>query len=195
MKRIAGVYLLWALIYILLSLPGWYQSGWWEIKVIRDCIISVLFKGGRYHLWYLLAIIYAMPILYIIMCLISRRRLGVIIIGLWLCECLLYSYLWIGMDRIPVVRFVFQRIPIAFDALFRAVPLLAVGACCVVPASSGQSGRWGLKTFILLAVCAAEASVLFYLSPNCGNYSYLLGTPFLTYCGLRFLTDSRQIRI
>lgn len=194
-KRIGGLYLIWSLIYILLSLPGWYQSGWWGIKVVRDCIISVLLKGGHYHLWYLLALVYAVPVLYIMMRLVSRRTLCAVISCLWLCECLVYSYAWTGIDRIAAVQFIYQRVPIAFDTLFRAVPLLALGAFCAVPAANSQSNRWGLKTVLFFGVCAAEASPLHFMTPNADRYSYLLGTPLVTYCALRFLTGSGQMQI
>lgn len=194
-KRVAGLYLIWSLVYILLSLPGWYRAGWWGINVVRDCIISVLLKGGHYHLWYLLALVYAVPVLYAIMCLISRRTLSTVIGCFWLCECLVYSYSWTGIDRIAVVQFISQRVPIAFDALFRAVPLLAVGAVCAVPSASGKAKEWGVKLAASAGLCAAEASLLYFMISNADRYSYLLATPLMAYCAMRFLTYSRQIRI
>lgn len=128
-RRNAVLYLSWSAVYlVLVYLPMWYRRGWWGIHVLKDALVSLLFSGIHYHLWYLLAMIYAVPLLYVLLRLLSLPKVCWIAALLWIGECLTYSYAWIGADQIPLVSFILSRVAIVFDAAFRAVPLLTAGA-------------------------------------------------------------------
>ena len=92
LKRIVVIYIGWSVVYALFQLPQWYQSGWWGKQLIKDYAASFLLSGSYYHLWYLLAMIYALPCLYLLLTVVSVRKLRMILPVLWLVECLLYSY-------------------------------------------------------------------------------------------------------
>lgn len=188
------VYLTWSVIYYAASIPEWYYSGWWGIYVIKDCVVKLFFTGSYYHLWYLLALIYAIPLLYILLCFISIRKIWLVAGLLWICECLIYSYTWIGTDRIELITMILQRAPILFDTLFRGIPLLAVGAVC---GNKMDKNRRHQKEKILVSfvLCVLEASLLFFLSPNTSNYSYLFTTPLVACFGIQILTGNKQIQI
>lgn len=191
LKRMVVIYVGWSIVYALFQLPQWYQSGWWGKQLIKDYVASFLLSGSYFHLWYLLALIYAIPCLYLLLTVVSIRNLRIILLVLWLGECLLYSYSWIGIDSIPALAWLTGHFSIIFDAVFRAVPLLGVGILCI----EGQEEpfqRLPLCTVFSVLMCAAEASMLHFCTTNSGRYSYILFTLVMTYFLLRLLLSSKR---
>lgn len=192
--RTGLLYIGWSAAYLLaVSIPMWYRSGWWGLHVVKDYLVSLVFKGGHYHLWYLLALIYAVPVLYGLLSVLDMRKAAWIAVPLWICECLTYSYSWVGIDRIAAVTMIGSKMPILFDTFFRAVPLLLLGAVqarehAAVPSS-------GRKFLLSLLLCICEASVLYFFTPNEAYFSYLFSTPLAAYSGLRFLLSCKPLRV
>lgn len=179
-KKNILLYLGWSAVYlVLVYLPMWYRTGWWGIHVVKDTLASLLFSGIHYHLWYLLAMIYAVPLLYGLLCLLPIKKVSWIAVLLWAGECLTYSYAWIGVDRLPLVSFISSRMPIVFDATFRAVPLLMAGAAIARTPPDWNRKKTYLICTAAFLLCTAEATALYILSPNEGKYSYLFSTPML----------------
>ena len=186
------LYVVWSLVYLLLQLPQWYEIGWWGIHAVKDWLFAFLFSGSYYHLWFLLALILAVPALYLLLLFISLSRIWLITVALWVLECLTYSYAWIGIDQIPVIEFINSRMPIVFDSMFRALPLLWIGAML----SQGKHRASGSVPCIgAFLLCAAEASVLYFFSPNEDSYSYLFATPLLAYTALNALISGKQLSL
>lgn len=180
LKRIVIIYFGWSVVYFILQLTQWYHTGWWGKALIKDCIVSFFFNGLYYHLWYLLASIYAVPLLYIILSLIPAEKLRILIPVLWIGECLLYSYDWIGIDHIPELAWLTEHFPILFDAVFRALPLLGIGILCM-ECSTKQPRKPGFFAALSILLCAIEASILHFCTTNSGKYSYILFTPVMTF--------------
>ena len=107
-------------------------------------------------------------------------------------ECLTYSYAWIGIDQISIVAFISEKMPVVFDAAFRAVPLMAIGA--VMSQRNGKSAQMTvcIGAFFL---CAVEASMLYFFTPNESKYSYLLTTPLLTVAVMTVLIYGKQFSV
>lgn len=195
-KKTAVLYLSWSLAYIVIILvPMWYQTGYWGPFLFKDCLITLLFKGTYYHLWYLLSLIYAIPLLYGLLCCLDYKKTAVFVFFLWICECLTYSYSWVGVDRITIISFISDRMPIVFDSLFRAIPLLAVGAYVSQHQPDGHPQKACCAALLAFFVYTVEVSVLFFFSPNIENFSYLFSTPFLAFTWLVFLISTKQCNI
>ena len=186
------LYIIWSFLYLIVVLPEWYRTGWWGLHAVKDWLYSFLFSGAYYHLWYLLALIVALPALYVLLMFIPLERFWFVGAGLWVLECLTYSYSWIGVDRIPLVVTIGSRMPVVFDAFFRAVPLLSIGAVCAGTQPKRTSVGLCVGAFVL---CAAEASLLYFFSPNESQFSYLFATPLLTCTLLNVLVSGRQIAL
>ena len=195
LKKIIFLYLSWSVFYVAFSIPRWYSSGWWGLHVIKDVTASILLRGSYYHLWYLLASIYAVPLLFLLLTFISRKKLKYLMAVLWLLECLTYSYTWLGAENIPLVIFISQRTPIIFDTLFRAVPLLYIGSCAIDRKPLKSLHRQIFLTLFSFALWIAEASILHALPCTTGHYSYLLSTPLFTFMLIRLITAGEQIKI
>lgn len=185
-KHIGTLYLVWSAVYLLYQIPQWHASGWWGLYVLKDYIVSFLFSGSYYHLWYLLALLYAVPMLYFVLTFVKKNKLIWICAAGWLVECLLYSYQWIGINDIDTLTWLTSRFGIFFCAAFRAVPLLGIGLLCT-DGGKANTSKWLAWTIASFAACAIEASMLYFFSPNDGHYSYLICTPIFTYCGMNWL--------
>lgn len=186
-RRIGLLYLGWSAVYLLLQLPQWYRAGWWGPHVIVDYTLGLVTKGSYYHLWYLLASLYAIGPMYLLVKRDSPRMMLAVCSLCWLTECLTYSYSWIWADRFPVVVSLLERFSGLCDGIFRALPLMLVGALCRRNASGHPAAYWGTRALGMLLLLCLEASALYFLSPNWQFYSYLLATPFFTYYFLCFL--------
>lgn len=186
LKKIVFLYIAWSLIYFLFSLPEFFKSGWWGIPMIKDFLFSFFFQGSHYHLWYLLATIYAVPVLYLLLSVFSWRKLCYLIPLLWIFECLVYSYDWLGISQISWLVWLMDHFPIVFDSLFRAVPLLFVGLLCYQYSDKEYKYRIP-ATAISIVVCFFEATLLYFFSPNESQYSYLLTTPTMAFFLLTYV--------
>lgn len=192
--RIALMYALWTVVYIVVvKIPMWYSTGWWGLHVVKDALVSVVFSGSHYHLWYLLATVYAVPVLFLALRIIPVKRFLYVAAVLWICECLCYSYSWAFVDGIPAIQYLLSRIPIAFDALFRAVPLLFVGAYVALSDKKPSGRSVVMLPRVGFVLCALEAAGLKELVPGSDKFSYLVFTPFFAWAILRKMVVIEQI--
>lgn len=192
--RTATLYLGWSAAYLLIvQIPDWYHAGWWGLYVVKDYLVALIFRGSYYHFWYLLAMLYAMPVLYGLLSIVPVRKAAVVAAVLWVCECLTYSYSWLGINGVYPVALIGEKMPIVFDALFRAVPLLFVGAFLSRYPPTGKMLRWAMPLGLLLL--ASEATLLYIHDSKSGLYSYLFSTLPAAYLLLRWLLQSKPVRI
>ena len=186
------LYTIWSFLYLTIRLPEWYQTGWWGIAAVKDWLHTFFLISSYYHLWYLLALIAALPMLYLLLLIVPVSKVWFIAAVLWVLECLTYSYYWIGVDRIPIVAFISEKMPVVFAAALRAVPLMSIGA--VRSRRSGKPANAGICIGAFL-LCALEASILFFFTPNEDKYSYLFTTPLITAAFLSVLIYGKQLSV
>lgn len=184
------LYVIWSVLYLTVTLPDWYAAGWWGWAAVMDWLFSFLFSGSYYHLWYLLALILAVPALYLLLTVVPVSRIGLAASVLWAMECLVYSYAWIGADQVSLVAFISGRMPIIFDALLRALPLIAVGAILSQRQIKAPRTTACIGAFLL---CAVEASALYFFTPNESSFSYLFSTPLMVWFVLGGLITWKQL--
>jgi len=194
-KKNTILYFIASAVYIGFQIPMWSQSGWGMGNIIKDCIAAFVLVGTHYHLWYLLALIYAIPVLYFLMSIWKVKKVIIITSIFWICECLIYSYSWIGVNDISIISTIKLHMPILFDTLFRAVPLIMIG----VMVNQYQTKkiteiRNGFFIFFFLLV-ALEASILYFFTPNHSQFSYLFMTPLMSFAGISTLVNSEQCEI
>jgi len=188
--RIGKIYLCWSFVYLLIQIPQWYRTGWWGIHVVKDYIVTFVTQGSYYHLWYLLTTIYALPLLYVLMKRASKQVVIGAISVLWVVECLIYSYTWIGIEyRFPQLIASLNRFSAISNAVFRALPLMAIGVIAGKDHVRRTAKEWGKRALIAFFCVAAEASLLYFFSPNKENLSYVFMTPAVVYYSVCFLLN------
>lgn len=194
LTKIAVLYLGWSAVFFLYSLPGWYEIGWWGWTLVKDYAVAFFFQGSHYHLWYLVALLYAVPMLYLVLLVIPKQKIIYLITPLWLAECALTSYAWVGADTLPaVVSKLFTIVPCPIHAVFRGIPLLAVGMMTEDRIGGFAARTSGILTAIFGLLYVAEETVLYYGPFQSAGGTYLLSTPVFIFFALQFMQRSRQI--
>ncbi len=182
-KRILLVYITWVVIYILFMLPQWYQMNWWGLTLLKDLGTSFFLSGVHYHLWFLLSMLYALPLLFFLMHSLKPTLLLIVASIAWVLQCLTQSYRFLGFFDFPAFLWFEEHFNIIWIAITRALPLLAVGALCVNRKSYRASIYFPLVCF---AIYTIEASILNYIFHS-HSYAYLLSTPLFAYSMMQFL--------
>ncbi len=126
-KKLIALYIVWTIVYLFYSIPGWINIGWFSWHAFLDYGIASIFVGSHYHLWYLLSAIYALPVLYFLVRFVSLKYFMPIAGLLWCFKALMYGYrTWVPpqvaemftlMDKVSGIR----------DAVFCIVPLMLAG--------------------------------------------------------------------
>jgi len=130
-NKLIKLYFIWSALYLLYSIPWWLHSGWFSPWAFVDYAIGMVKNGAHYHLWYILSLIYALPVMF--SCLpYEKNKLKMLLllsISLYMVMLLFYSYDWIlpyGGGRL------YQLLSISFPAtaaLFLILPMLLLGFC------------------------------------------------------------------
>lgn len=195
LKKTVRLYILWAVFYLLVLLPDWYLSGWWGWVAVKDAVYAFLIKGTFAHLWYLLAVIWAIPILYMLLRVVPLRTLRVIAAVLWFSECLYTTYSWLGCDRIAFMTFLAEKLPVVFSSTRCALPLMTFGASLgVIPHPRPAAAR--LRRVLLFGgIWILEASAIYFSVPGHNHFSSVLVSPFFIHAVLDFLISGKQIPV
>ena len=172
-KKLLKIYGLWTVLYFLFLLPNWIQIDYlsWE-NVVGFCKSTVL-TGSYYHLWYVLYVIYALPVLYIVLK-YAPPSLWVWIAGiLYFVDALNYGYSELLPKPIAnCISFVDSGYAIV-GSQFVILPMMLCGAFLAC-----QNPKQGLKQNILclglsFVLLVTEACFLKYYIGNDKALSYI----------------------
>lgn len=174
------VYILWSLIYITFHLLIDYfihKSTMIDVvfKTLPKEIWNTIFRASSYQFWYILALIYAIPIVYVMLNL--SDKLKVIVAGfLWICQCFAWSY----TNMFPKwgVLFAFsQTIDAVWNTIFCAVPLLLVGSLAYNTHQKKTAKLWTVGFVSSTMLLFLEKIILIKSPINNGRSWFLLMTP------------------
>lgn len=190
-KKTVKLYLCWSFATLASMLPGWYMSGWWGWVAVKDALHAILFNG-LLHLWYLLAVIWAVPLMYVLLCKIPLRRLRGIALVLWAVRCLKTSYTWLWDDYFASFLPIFEKISFPYTAACIALPMMVFGLSVAVNRKSHNETTIFCKFLLLFGIWICEASFLHFFIPDHDNYVSMIVAPFFVYAALDFLTNGKQ---
>lgn len=181
------LYVIWSVVYILLQLPFGFLN---NIKIV-DLIITIVFKATYYHLWYLVALIYAILMFGLLVWhrIKSVKVMWIVCLLLWLLGCLHYPYYWLEFYQKIGIAGLIDRYEGLFNALFIAGPLLIAGYIAKQKNGTGQSSYWIKGTIISFVVWMIEITILFFKAPGVSYLNYSLITPLFSYYTIGFLSS------
>lgn len=152
-KKLIMLYLLWTLLYFFYLLPSWIETDYFSLTACVGYLKSAVLSGSYFHLWYVLDIIYALPVYYIIIRYLHQRWWMPLAMVLWMVCALDYGYSWLLP---PAVSSVFAYSGKGYELLqsqFVLLPMMLAGAS-IARRSQLLSIRWSgallLITFSLL---------------------------------------------
>ena len=90
--KILKMYIIWSLVYLLISIPSWIETGWFSVNAFIDWGIAFFTKGSYYHLWYLVGVCYALIVLAVLLPFLKEKHMCITICLLWFVEVLNYGY-------------------------------------------------------------------------------------------------------
>lgn len=125
--KILKLYLIWSLIYLVISMYGWKKTGWFSIFSFFDWIIAFFTKGSYYHLWYLISLLYAIPLVYFITKKVKEKYYGAILIVLYVIQVIIYAYNFIIPESLSGVLKIYNFLECPFVAITRVLPFLLLG--------------------------------------------------------------------
>jgi hypothetical protein len=193
-KKTIKLYLYWSVATLASMLPGWYLSGWWGLDAVKDAVHAILCKG-LLHLWYLLAVIWAVPMIYLLLYMVSIRGLQFIAAALWTLECLTVTYVWLWGDRNVPSFPLAEQISFLHSASSLALPMITVGISVAIDRKPRSQTAQMYRFFAACGIWVCEASFIRFLAPNHDNLASVFVTPFFVYAALDFLTSGKQVSV
>ncbi len=152
-KRILLMYVVWSLIYIAYDLFYRYYNG------NSFCAPSVYiwgfwFKGTSIHLWYLLASVYAVFIVYGLWCAGRPALIIACVLGCFV-QCLETPYRWDFLYDILRIQLLTDYYFAVFRTFTMAVPLMCLGILCLQDHSQKTSKQWFVRMVIAAGLYVA----------------------------------------
>ena len=126
--KMIKLYALWTLLYLLYSIPTWIKTGWMSFGAFKDYALATVTQGCHYHLWYLISLIYALPLFYLCVRFIkSRKLLFVFMVAFYVIKALSYGYIQWLPTFMQTIFGIGGKFSALFDAVFLLLPLLLLG--------------------------------------------------------------------
>ena len=132
-------------------------------------------------MWYLLTLLYGVPVLYGLMTVLTEKQMKLLTVLLCLAECGLSSYSWLGcgalVEHIPY----YSLLDGPIHAVTRTVPLLYIGYSAGRFAVSENLKKYIGLTVLFGGTLFAEAAAMYAAGVNRSAFGFLFSTPLLVY--------------
>ena len=164
-KKQFRIYMVWSTLYFLFLLPMWLQDGYMSWGNLVGYLKGMVFSGSYFHLWYILDVLYALPVFYIVVWFCGPRCWFFLSVVLWIICAAGYAY----SPFFPSFCHPFLDIVCCDFAIVKAqfviLPILLSGGvmCRCMPQLSSLLGK-GKKQMALVVsavLLVVEAEMLF----------------------------------
>lgn len=178
LTRLIILYIIWSVIYFILQLIQWVTYP--DITFIHLLIgfaKSFIVDGSYYHLWYILCLIYSVPIIYVLLRRINLKNVMLIAIFLYALH-LIINFNGI-CEALPVVSVIgkLSLIPGAIgQTLFIAIPLVTAGGYVAIKKCEIKKLNSNILFVLSLLLLVAEASLIFSFSGKTDHSAYIIFT-------------------
>lgn len=157
-KKSLILYAVWTGLYLLFSIPFWIQIGWFSPMAFVDYAHATLTSGSHYHLWYLLDVIYSLPVAYFLLKWVPYRHWRSLISVLWVVAIFAYTYKSFLSGHLLVGFEVVGR----FSGLLVLLSLILTGVY-ISKETKKSRGFYCVGLCLSIAAVSAEAFLLRYL--------------------------------
>lgn len=180
-SRVFILYAVWSFIYLLWMIPGWHQTGWLSIKAFIDFGIGFFRNGSYFHLWFLVSLIYAIPIIYFILRFVSLKVFALICSIIYILGVLSNTYSFIGLPINDVSQKIWDKFPAFWTVLFFAIPILTAS---IIVNKINIKRRICISLAVLFFVGYSFEATILNLTTDIPHFSYIT---FLTIPAAMFL--------
>ncbi|MBR5773271.1 MAG: acyltransferase family protein, partial [Clostridia bacterium] len=171
LKRTTILYIAWLLIYLVWQIFSWINMGVMTFTNFKGYMFSVFTKGFSEQFWYVLFMIYTIPLLYILLRFLKTR----IVVVLSLVFCFLYfynaSYFTATKGALPWLDKIASTVStikltttleFSTSLIYFAACFLLMGLVCVKIKDKLSTKAAGLLTLASLVLCTFEITILRY---------------------------------
>ena len=155
--RILLLYVLWSAIYLCWQIPEWIRTGWFSVAAFVDYFKSALVSGSYYHMWYVLALLYIIPIMYFLLRHINIKVFSIIMSIVYVAGVLFYTF---GGYAPSILNELRSLMPTSAVSVLLIMP--SVTPCLFIDKIKIKSAV-GFGLFLVFFVLFAVESVLVYL--------------------------------
>ena len=178
--KIFKLYLIWSLIYLIISVYGWKKNGWFSAFAFLDWIIAFFTKGSYYHLWYLISLLYAIPLVYFIMKKVKKKYYGAIMIVLYAIQVIVYAYRFIIPKSLSNMIKICDYFECPFVAITRVMPFLLLG---IIISQKKNDKSPALKCLVSFTLLIIEVCLLRYNNQEKLSYVFFtFPTSYYLFC-------------
>ncbi len=188
-KNLITVYLTWSVVYFFEAL---FLREITDLKSLAEFVLNTVFRASKYHLWFLLALIYAIPFLYFIRK-ISVKLQIVLIAFLWIVQCFAFSYRGTFPEIGKLFYMISQTADAPWNTLFCALPLLIVGNlvnCFHTNKKVNDNGNICICIISILLIVEKMVNIIVLYSP--ANSHFFIFMPMFTFFLVLFFVKSRK---
>lgn len=187
-KKLVKLYLLWSVIYLVWLQPNWFETGYVSLNAYVGYCKSMMLTGSYFHLWYVLYVIYALPVYWLVKRYVPVKMWLPIATLLYGTAALQYGYSQWLPDAINTAMSTVNGFYALTNSQFVLLPMLLIG---------GYLKRMGIPklriSLILLIISAGllitEGEFLFAHGLRLVSYVLMiLPTAASIFCVLQNLT-------
>lgn len=125
--KLIKLYLIWTVLYFFYDIPFAIKGGYCTVKNYIGYGINAITSGSSYHLWYLISLIYALPLFYFCIKYLKKKSIIPLMIVLYCVKVISYGYVkWLPSPVLYVFN-LFNKFDAMFNAVFLLLPLLLLG--------------------------------------------------------------------
>ncbi len=171
--RMTTLYLVWTAIYLIPNIVKWYQENCLTLANFKGYILSVFLNSSYYHLWFLISLIYAIPMMFIMLLLINKRALIVISLIVYIVGLLFGTYCFIETPFNGIYDLLSKYWPRLCTVIFDVIPICSLALVCDSIKTTKRINA--VLAILFLAGYSIEGMMLYFLAPNqASSYNAIL---------------------
>lgn len=162
--RVFLLYFIWSIIYMISDLPTWKAYDCLNIKNFLGFGLACITNSSHYHLWFLISLVYAIPIMYFSLRYINKRALAIISAVLYVVGLIYGTYSFINPPFTGIWALfgnVFVRLQ---TVIFYVIPI------CTFAIFADKIKFYKIKTSVLtilaIILFSVEQMILYFTVPD-----------------------------
>lgn len=178
--RLVRLYLIWSLIYfVFIRFPEYYSTTGISYKIFLDFAITTVKAGSYYQFWYMLCLIFSVPVLYIILMFVNVRAIPFLALAVYLTGYFTQDNAWV--DPILIIPVDHEEFYIPFASFFRAMPIILTGAYAAFAKKTLSTKQNGILAAVFFLLALIEKIVLITIFIGEEKKSIMI-SPYMIFC-------------
>lgn len=177
--RITLLYVIWTVIYYIISIPKWCSLGCMNFKNTVGFVLSSVTDSSYYHLWFLISLVYAVPIMYFLLHYVKLRTFAIISAVLYLIGLLYGSYAFIGLPFENIWDLFGDKFIRLRVVIFDVIPICTFSVFC--DKVNLRRKIINIITAVFFVAYSVEVMILHFYSPETASSHGLFTIPAVVF--------------